>query len=119
MKQNGYSKNCATTIVPIQDVCEIVVDNNMVCVVKFKNDTLEDRIKLMATGFLTGNETLYKITKTTKPIDKTYVSIHNINGNSVAFDYGGGSETCINATIKNMNNAMKLFLTVCGVTGIK
>lgn len=87
--------------------------------VKFKNDTLDDIIKLMATGYLTGNEALYKITKTTRSTDKTYVSVYNIDGKSMAFNYGGGSATCISSDTENMHNAMKLFLISCGVTGIR
>ena len=47
----------------LKDMCELIVDNKNVAIVKFKNETEDDRIKLLATGYFDGTESLYCITK--------------------------------------------------------
>lgn len=102
----------------IKDVCELIVDNAVTAIVKFKNETEDDRIKLLATGCFTGTENLYCITKRENTRQKQYVKSIDIHDKVFTFDYGGGSETCVDASVHQRNDLIKKHMKYCGVKNI-
>lgn len=102
----------------IKDVCELIVDNKNAAIVKFKNETEDDRIKLLAIGYFTGTEKFYCITKRESSHHKQYVKCIDIHDNVFTFDYGGGSDTCVGYATKQRNNLIKDFMRECGVENI-
>ena len=117
-KSNYYSSNVIKTVPAIKDVCEIIVDNSEVVIVKFKNETEEDRIKLLAVGCFNGTEHLYSITKRPSTFQKQYVKSISIHNESFTFDYGGGSNTCVGSSTTKRNSLIKDFLKMAGVKNI-
>lgn len=104
-----------TKVPAIKDVCELIVNNDNVAIVKFHNETEEDRIKLLAIGCFNGTENLYCITKRLREIDKQYVKSIDIHNETFTFDYGGGSNTCVGSSTIRRNNLIKEFLKANGV----
>ena len=102
----------------IKDVCELIVDNSAIAIVKFKNETEDDRIKLLAIGCFTGTENLYCITKREDTCKKQYVKSIDIHNNAFTFDYGGGSDTCVGYAVHQRNNLIKNYMRSCGVKNI-
>lgn len=102
----------------IKDVCELIVDNDVTAIVKFKNETEDDRIKLLAMGCFTGTENLYCITKREDTCKKQYVKSIDIHNKVFTFDYGGGSNTCVGSSVHERNNLIKNFMRYCGVKNI-
>lgn len=106
------------TIPAIKDVCELIVDNENVAIVKFNNETEEDKIKLLAIGCFNGTENLYCVTKRTSNFDKQYVKSIDIHNESFTFDYGGSSSTCICSATQKRNALIKEFMKLQGVRNI-
>lgn len=106
------------TVPEIEDVCELIVDNDAVAIVKFKNETEEDRIKLLAIGCFHGTENLYCITKRESTYRKQYVKTIDIHDNAFTFDYGGGSDTCVSDAVYQRNKLIKKYMKYCGVQNI-
>lgn len=102
----------------IKDVCELVVDNKVTAIVKFKNETEDDRIKLLAMGCFTGTENLYCITKRESTYKKQYVKSIDIHNKVFTFDYDGGSSTCVGSSVHERNNLIKKYMKHCGVKNI-
>ena len=102
----------------IKDVCELIVDNAVTAIVKFKNETEDDRIKLLAMGCFNGTENLYCITKRENTRQKQYVKSIDIHDKVFTFDYGGGSETCVGTAVKERNDLIKKYMKYCGVKNI-
>jgi len=117
-KANYYSSNVIKTVPEVKDICKIIVDNSEIVIVKFQNETEEDRIKLLATGCFNGTELLYSITKRDSTSQKQYVKIINIHNEAFTFDYGGGSSTCVGTSTIKKNNLIKNFLRMAGVRNI-
>lgn len=107
-----------TKVPAIKDVCELIVDNDNVAIVKFHNETEEDRIKLLAIGCFNGTENLYCITKVKSSYDKQYVKSIDIHNESFTFDYGGSSCTCVGSATTLRNNLIKEFMKSQGVRNI-
>ena len=107
-----------TKVPAIKDVCELIVDNENVAIVKFHNETEEERIKLLAIGCFNGTENLYCITKRLREIDKQYVKSIDIHNETFTFDYGGSSNTCVGSSTIRRNNLIKEFLKANGVRNI-
>ena len=107
-----------TKVPAIKDVCELIVNNDNVAIVKFHNETEEDRIKLLAIGCFNGTENLYCITKRLREIDKQYVKAIDIHNQTFTFDYGGGSNTCVGSSTIRRNNLIKEFMKSQGVRNI-
>lgn len=106
------------TVPTIKDVCELFVDNENVAIVKFHNETEEDKIKLLAIGCFNGTEDLYCVTKRKSEFDKQYVKSIDIHNKSFTFDYGGGSSTCIDSSTQKRNALIKEFMKTQGVRNI-
>lgn len=102
----------------IKDVCELIVDNAATAIVKFKNETEDDRIKLLATGCFNGTENLYCITKRENTSHKQYVKCIDIHDEVFTFDYDGGSDTCVSYAVHERNNLIKKYMKYCGVKNI-
>jgi len=102
----------------IKDVCELIVDNDVTAIVKFKNETEDDRIKLLAIGCFSGTENLYCITKREDTDKKQYVKCIDIHNEVFTFDYGGYSSTCVGAFVYQRNDLIKKYLKQCGVKNI-
>lgn len=107
-----------TKVPAIKDVCELIVNNDNVAIVKFHNETEEDRIKLLAIGCFNGTENLYCITKRLREIDKQFVKAIDIHNESFTFDYGGGSNTCVGSATIRRNNLIKEYMKANGVRNI-
>jgi hypothetical protein len=106
------------TVPAIKDVCELIVDNENVAIVKFHNETEEDRIKLLAIGCFNGTENLYCVTKIKSSYDKQYVKSIDIHNETFTFDYGGGSNTCVGRATYLRNDLIKEFMKSQGVRNI-
>ena len=107
-----------TKVPAIKDVCELIVDNENVAIVKFHNETEEDRIKLLAIGCFNGTENLYCVTKIKSSNDKQYVKSIDIHNETFTFDYGGGSNTCVGRATYLRNDLIKEFMKSQGVRNI-
>jgi hypothetical protein len=112
------NSNVITNVPTIADVCELIVDNDNVAIVKFHNETEEDRIKLLAIGCFDGTENLYCVTKRKSDYDKQYVKSIDIHNESFTFDYGGGSDSCVGSATWVRNNMIKEFIKSQGVRNI-
>lgn len=112
------NNNILTTIPKISDVCELIVNNDNIAIVKFKNETEEDRIKLLAVGCFAGTENLYCITKRKSTYDKQFVKSIDIHNETFCFDYGGGSTSCVSSDIWSRNNLIREFMKDAGVRNI-
>ena len=110
--------NILTKIPKISDVCELIVNNDNIAIVKFKNETEEDRIKLLAIGCFTGTENLYCITKRKSTYDKQFVKSIDIHNETFCFDYGGGSATCVGSSTIKRNDLIREFMKNVGVRNI-
>ena len=107
-----------TKVPAIKDVCELIVDNENVAIVKFHNETEEDKIKLLAIGCFNGTENLYCVTKRQREIDKQFVKAIDIHNAAFTFDYGGSSSTCVGSATIRRNNLIKEFMKSQGVRNI-
>lgn len=107
-----------TKVPAIKDVCELIVDNENVAIIKFHNETEEDKIKLLAIGCFNGTENLYCITKRQREFDKQFVKSIDIHNEAFTFDYGGGSNTCVGSSTTRRNNLIKEFMKSQGVRNI-
>ena len=117
-KTTKTNSNVITKVPAIADVCELIVDNDNVAIVKFHNETEEDRIKLLAIGCFNGTENLYCVTKINSEHDKQYVKSIDIHNETFTFDYGGGSNTCVGSATIRRNNLIKDFMKSQGVRNI-
>lgn len=117
-KTTKTNSNVITTVPAIADVCDLIVDNDNVAIVKFHNETEEDRIKLLAIGCFNGTENLYCVTKRNTEYDKQYVKSIDIHNESFTFDYGGGSSTCVGSATTRRNSLIKEFMKSQGVQNI-
>lgn len=107
-----------TKVPAIKDVCELIVDNENVAIIKFHNETEEDKIKLLAIGCFNGTENLYCVTKRQREFDKQFVKSIDIHNEAFTFDYGGGSNTCVGSSTIRRNNLIKEFMKSQGVRNI-
>lgn len=107
-----------TKVPAIKDVCELIVDNENVAIVKFHNETEEDRIKLLSIGCFNGTENLYCVTKRQREYDKQYVKSIDIHNESFTFDYGGCSCDCVSCATIRRNKMVKGFMKTQGVRNI-
>lgn len=117
-KKSETNSKVIKTVPAIKDVCELIVDNDNVAIVKFHNETEEDKIKLLAIGCFEGSENLYCVTKRPRKYDKQYVKSIDIHNKSLTFDYGGGSDSCVGGTTIRRNNLIKEFMKTQGVRNI-
>lgn len=117
-KKSETNSKVIKTVPAIKDVCELIVDNENVAIVKFHNETEEDKIKLLAIGCFNGTENLYCITKRKSDYDKQYVKSIDIHNESFTFDYGGGSNTCVSRATYLRNDLIKQFMKSQGVRNI-
>ncbi|MBO7692294.1 MAG: hypothetical protein J6T10_06625 [Methanobrevibacter sp.] len=117
-KKSETDSKVITKVPAIAEVCELIVDNDNVAIVKFHNETEEDKIKLLAIGCFNGTENLYCVTKRNSVNDKQYVKSINIHNESFTFDYGGGSNTCVSSSTIRRNNLIKEFMKSRGVRNI-
>lgn len=99
----------------LKEVCELIVDNDNVAIIKFHNETEEDQIKLLAIGCFNGTEKLYCITKRKHESDKQFVKSIDIHNKVFTFDYGGSSCTCVGTDTYRRNNIIKDFMKTQGV----
>ena len=99
----------------LKEVCELIVDNDNVAIIKFHNETEEERIKLLAIGCFNGTENLYCVTKRKSNYDKQYVKSIDIHNESFTFDYGGSSCSCVSSATISRNNMIKDFMKSQGV----
>lgn len=112
------NSNVITNVPAIADVCELIVDNDNVAIVKFHNETEDERIKLLAIGCFDGTENLYCVTKRKSDYDKQYVKSIDIHNESFTFYYGGGSDSCVGSSTWKRNNIIKEFMESQGVRNI-
>lgn len=119
MVRTANKSKVIKTIPKMGEVCELIVDNPNVAIVKFNNETIEDRIKLLAFGCFKGTENLYCVTKRTSTYDKQYVKSIDIHNESFTFDYGGSSNTCVSSDTIKRNNIIKDFMKTQGVRNIE
>ena len=117
-KKTETNSKVIKTVPAIKDVCELIVDNDNVAIVKFHNETEEEKIKLLAIGCFNGTENLYCITKRKSTFDKQYVKSIDIHNESFTFDYGGGSNTCVGRATYLRNDLIKEFMKSQGVRNI-
>lgn len=117
-KKSETNSKVIKTVPAIKDVCELIVDNDNVAIVKFHNETEEDKIKLLAIGCFNGTENIYCVTKRESTFDKQYVKSIDIHNESFTFDYGGGSSTCICSSTQKRNALIKEFMKSQGVRNI-
>ena len=117
-KKSETNSKVIKTVPAIKDVCELIVDNENVAIVKFHNVTEEDKIKLLAIGCFNGTENLYCITKRKSDYDKQYVKSIDIHNETFTFDYGGGSNTCVGRATHLRNDLIKQFMKSQGVRNI-
>lgn len=117
-KKSETNSKVIKTVPAIKDVCELIVDNDNVAIVKFHNETEEDKIKLLAIGCFNGTENIYCVTKRESTFDKQYVKSIDIHNESFTFDYGGGSSTCICSSTRKRNALIKEFMKSQGVLNI-
>lgn len=117
-KKSETNSKVIKTVPAIKDVCELIVDNENVAIVKFHNETEEDRIKLLAIGCFNGTENLYCVTKIKSSYDKQYVKSIDIHNETFTFDYGGGSSTCVGSATTRRNKLIKEFMKSQGVRNI-
>lgn len=107
-----------TKVPALKDVCELIVNNENVAIVKFHNETEEERIKLLAIGCFNGTENLYCVTKRQREFDKQFVKAIDIHNETFTFDYGGGSDTCVGSATIRRNKMIKEFMKSQGVRNI-
>lgn len=107
-----------TKVTALKDVCELIVNNENVAIVKFHNETEEERIKLLAIGCFNGTENLYCVTKRQREFDKQFVKAIDIHNETFTFDYGGGSDTCVGSATIRRNKMIKEFMKSQGVRNI-
>lgn len=117
-KKSETNSKVIKTVPAIKDVCELIVDNDNVAIVKFHNETEEDKIKLLAIGCFNGTENLYCVTKIKSSYDKQYVKSIDIHNESFTFDYGEGSSTCVGSATTRRNALIKEFMKSQGVRNI-
>jgi hypothetical protein len=117
-KTTKTNSNVITKVPAIADVCDLIVDNDNVAIVKFHNETEEDRIKLLAIGCFNGTENLYCVTKRNTEYDKQYVKSIDIHNETFTFEYGEGSSTCVSSSTRKRNNMIKEFMKSQGVQNI-
>ena len=119
MRKTAKTNSKVITKVPaVADVCELIVDNERVAIVRFQNETEEDKIKLLSIGCFTGTEKLYCVSKRKSTFDKQFVKSIDIHDEVFTFDYGGGSDTCVGRDTHRRNDLIIEFMKSRGVRDI-
>lgn len=117
-KKSETNSKVIKTVPAIKDVCELIVDNDNVAIVKFHNENEEDKIKLLAIGCFNGTENLYCVTKRKSNFDKQYVKSIDIHNEIFTFEYGEGCSTLVGSATTRRNDLIKEFMKLQGVRNI-